>query len=113
MTRAAPTETCPADPILRMIAGRWKTQILYLLGQDGPARFGVIQRRLAPVSPKVLTSRLRELAQDGLIWRAQEESIPPKVTYGLTDLGHEIHEVLKSFDAIGRRLGSVAPDTRS
>ena len=100
------TESCPADPILRMIAGRWKTQILYLLGEDGPARFNALQRRLAPVSPKVLTSRLRELAQDGLIWREQEATIPPKVTYGLTDLGREVHEVLKSFDTVGRKFGS-------
>lgn len=100
-------EACPADPILRVIAGRWKTHIIYLLGQDGPARFNVLQRRLAPVSPKVLTGRLRELAEDGLIWRKQEATIPPKVTYGLTDLGHEVHDVLKSFDAIGRKVGAV------
>lgn len=100
-------EDCPADPILRMIAGRWKTQIIYLLGDEGPARFTVIQRRLAPVSPKVLTGRLRELAEDGLIWRDQEPTIPPKVTYGLTVLGGEVHEVLKSFDTIGRKFGTV------
>ena len=104
------TDTCPADPILRVIAGRWKTHIVYLLGNDGPARFNVIQRRLTPVSPKVLTSRLRELAEDGLIWRTQEETIPPKVTYGLTDLGGEVHDVLKSFDAVGRKLKSTACD---
>ncbi|WP_324754186.1 helix-turn-helix domain-containing protein [Roseovarius sp. Pro17] len=107
MKRETTTEICPADPILRVIAGRWKTHIVYLLGQNGPARFNVIQRRLVPISPKVLTSRLRELADDGLIWREQEATIPPKVTYGLTDLGREVHEVLKSFDAVGRKLGSV------
>lgn len=107
MKHETTTETCAADHILRVIAGRWKTHIIYLLGKDGPARFNVLQRRLAPVSPKVLTSRLRELTQDGLIWRAQEETIPPKVTYGLTDLGHEVHEVLKSFDTVGRKIGSA------
>ncbi|WP_417722893.1 winged helix-turn-helix transcriptional regulator [Salipiger sp.] len=95
------TSDCPGDPILRMIAGRWKTHIIYLLGEDGPARFNAIQRRLSPISPKVLTTRLRELAQDGLIWRTQEETIPPKVTYGLTDLGREVHGILKAFDTIG------------
>lgn len=107
------TETCPADPILKVIAGRWKTHIVYLLGEGGPARFNVIQRRLAPVSPKVLTSRLRELAQDGLIWREQEATIPPKVTYGLTDLGREVHAILKSFDAIGRKIDFASTEDLS
>src|SRR5690606_30827778 len=28
-------DACPADPILRMIAGRWKTHVIYMLGRDG------------------------------------------------------------------------------
>lgn len=104
--------TCPADPILKVISGRWKTHILYLLGDAGPSRFNLIQRRLVPISPKVLASKLRELAQDGLIWRVQEETIPPKVTYGLTDLGRDVHQVLKSFDTLGDRIGS-GPSNRN
>lgn len=103
-------EICPSDQILRMVAGRWNTHILYLLGEDGPARFNAIQRRLTPVSPKVLTTRLRELAQDGLIWRKQEETIPPKVTYGLTDLGREVHNILKAFDTINVTTGTRRED---
>ena len=34
------------------------------------------------ISPKVLTQRLRELEADGLVWRAHEPTIPPKVTSG-------------------------------
>nr|WP_298412278.1 helix-turn-helix domain-containing protein [uncultured Halomonas sp.] len=113
MKRETIPDPCAADPVLRAIAGRWKTHVIYLLGENGPVRFNVIQRRLAPVSPKVLTSRLRELAEDGLIWREQEATIPPKVTYGLTDLGREVHEVLKSFDAIGRKFAPVPPDDLS
>lgn len=111
MTPDEMADICPADPILRAIAGRWKTHVLYLLGEDGPARFMVLQRRLAPVSPKVLSSRLKELAQDGLIWREQEQTIPPKVTYGLTEQGHAVHAILKSFDALGRRF-PVPPPAR-
>lgn len=99
MTCPAPIPGCPADPLLRALWGQWKTHVLYLLGEDGPARFGVIQRRVAGISPKVLTARLRELAADDLIWREQTETIPPQVTYGLTPLGTEVHHALKGFDA--------------
>ncbi|MEX3014034.1 winged helix-turn-helix transcriptional regulator [Gymnodinialimonas hymeniacidonis] len=108
MTPDELAKACPADPVLRAIAGRWKTHVLYFLGENGPARFTMLQRRLAPVSPKVLSSRLKELAEDGMIWRKQEATIPPKVTYGLTDLGGEVHTVLKSFDPLGKKIESEA-----
>ncbi len=96
------TAVCPADPLLRALWGQWKTHILYLLGESGPTRFGEIQRRLEGISPKVLTSRLRDLAVDRLIWREQTATVPPQVTYGLTPIGQEIHRTLKSFDALAR-----------
>ena len=94
-----PMPNCPADPLLRALWGQWKTHILYLLGERGPARFGAIQRRVTGVSPKVLAARLRELAADGLVWREQTATIPPQVTYGLTPIGEEVHAALKGFDA--------------
>ena len=103
MCDAEPMPACPADPLLRALWGQWKTHILYVLGQDGPARFGAIARRLPGISPKVLTTRLRELAADGLIWREQEATIPPKVTYGLTPLGREVHGALEELEGPARR----------
>jgi len=45
-------------------------------------------------------TRLRELEADGLVWREQENTIPPKVTYGLTETGLAVHAVLKSLERI-------------
>jgi DNA-binding HxlR family transcriptional regulator len=94
-----PIDACPADPLLRLLWGQWKTHVLYLLGEKGPARFGEIQRLIMGISPKVLTQRLRELEADGLVWREHEPTIPPKVTYGLTEMGQDVHTALKAFDA--------------
>ena len=60
-----PISACPADPLLRLLWGQWKTHVLYLLGEKGPARFGEMQRLIIGISPKVLTQRLRELEADG------------------------------------------------
>jgi DNA-binding HxlR family transcriptional regulator len=40
------------------------------------------------------------LEADGLVWREQENSIPPKVTYGLTETGLAVHAVLKDIEKI-------------
>ncbi|QXT38146.1 winged helix-turn-helix transcriptional regulator [Gymnodinialimonas ceratoperidinii] len=98
--------SCPSDALLRKLWGQWKTHVIYVLGTQQSCRFGVLKRTIAGISPKVLTQRLRELEADGLVWREQENTIPPKVTYGLTEAGHAIHEVLKQFDPIAEAMQS-------
>ena len=93
--------TCPMDYILRMLMGPWTTYIVYNLRTYGPQRFGELKRRVAGVSAKMLTERLRTLEGAGLIKRDYEATIPPKVTYSLTPRGHELDEVLE-------KLGEVA-----
>ena len=101
MTQTHPVEShegggaaCPMDYILRMLMGPWTTYIVYNLRTYGPQRFGELKRRVAGVSAKMLTERLRTLEGAGLIKRDYEATIPPKVTYSLTARGHELDEVL-------------------
>lgn len=47
------------------------------------------------ISPKSLSDRLKELDGEGLVNRDVEDSVPPKVTYTLTQDGIELHEKLK------------------
>jgi DNA-binding HxlR family transcriptional regulator len=98
-----PMGACPADPLLRLLWGQWKTHVIYLLGERGPLRFGELQRLLPGISPKVLTQRLRELEADAIAWRQQETVVPLRVTYGLTGMGNDVHASLKAFDAPARR----------
>ncbi|MEN3792383.1 helix-turn-helix domain-containing protein [Fulvimarina sp. MAC3] len=100
LNEASPAVCCASDRVLRMLWGQWKTHVIYVLGTHGPQRFGALRRIIAGISPKVLTQRLRELEVDGLVWRKQAPTIPPEVTYGLTERGHRIHGVLTKFDAI-------------
>lgn len=91
---------CGADRLLRKLWGQWKTHVIYVLGEQQACRFGVLRRTITGISPKVLTQRLRELEADGLVWREQENTIPPKVTYGLTETGRAVHAVLKGIEKI-------------
>lgn len=91
---------CAADTLLRKLWGQWKTHVIYVLGEQQACRFGILRRKIAGISPKVLTTRLRELECDGLVWREHENTIPPKVTYGLTETGIAVHAVLKSIEKI-------------
>lgn len=102
---------CPMDMILRLLMGPWTTYILWVLRTNGPTRFGELKRRVAGVSAKVLTARLRMLEQAEVIQRHYEPTIPPQVTYELAERGRELSEVLDRLDTIGRRwLGKEAAD---
>jgi DNA-binding HxlR family transcriptional regulator len=94
-----PAGACPADQLLRLLREQWKTRVIYLLGEQGPLRFGELRRLLPGISPKVLTQRLRELEANAIIWRQQDATVPPRVTYGLTVMGNDVHASLKALDA--------------
>ncbi len=74
-------------PVVDMIFSRWTAPILWSLHHDGPLRFSEIRERLGPVTPKVLTQRLRQLERDGMITREQFPEVPPRVEYTITELG--------------------------
>jgi DNA-binding HxlR family transcriptional regulator len=93
-TPTLPGFTCGLDATLRVISGKWKPLILYFLAQDGPTRYGELRRAVRDVSDKVLIQQLKELEADGLVKRTDYKEVPPRVDYGLTDLGHSLAQAL-------------------
>lgn len=94
---------CPMDALLRLLMGPWTTYILWVLRSNGPTRFGELKRKVAGVSAKVLSERLRMLADAGVVHRQFEPTIPPQVTYSLTARGEELKSVLDQLNAVAIR----------
>lgn len=87
---------CPVEGIINIISKKWAICIISHLGKrEEGYRFNELQRSLDGISPKSLSDRLKELTEERLVNRDVEESVPPKVTYTLTDDGRELHERLK------------------
>jgi DNA-binding HxlR family transcriptional regulator len=105
---------CPMDSLLRLLMGPWTSYILWVLRNNGPTRFGELKRRVPGVSSKILTERVRILEQAGVVDRYYEATIPPQVTYSLTQRGHELEEILDAINAVARRWnaenGQTYPD---
>lgn len=98
---------CPIHEGLRLLQGAWTPEVLWQL-RPGPKRFGELRRSLGRISAKVLTTRLRELEQRGLVERRVLTTSPPSVEYRLTDLAHEIQPVLCSIAELGQKLHARA-----
>jgi len=95
------------DGLLRLISGPWTTYLLWVLRQKGPMRFGALKRSVTGISSRVLTLRLRMLEEAGVVFRVHRPTIPPEVTYGLTERGAELGDVLDRLEVIARRWGLV------
>lgn len=76
--------------IIGKIADKWTLLVLDLLEDKDSMRFGEISRGVAGVSQKMLTKTLRQMEGDGLITRVVHPVIPPRVDYGLTDIGRSL-----------------------
>ena len=105
--------SCPMDALLRLLMGPWTTYILWVLLTKGPTRFGALKREIAGISSKVLTERLRMLENAGVIYRHYEATIPPQVTYGLTERGKELRQILGALNDIARRWDEADHATMS
>ncbi|EPZ52704.1 hypothetical protein N007_02645 [Alicyclobacillus acidoterrestris ATCC 49025] len=86
---------CEKELTLSVIGGKWKMIILWHIGLDSPQRFSKLRRLLPNVTPKMLTSQLRELENDGIIHRKVYQQVPPKVEYTLTEHGKNLMPILE------------------
>ena len=65
--------------------------------EAGPMRFTELKRAIDGISQRMLTLTLRGLERDGLVSRTVEPTVPPKVTYALTELGTSLREPVKAL----------------
>ncbi|BAZ24746.1 HxlR family transcriptional regulator [Kalymmatonema gypsitolerans NIES-4073] len=95
--------SCPVGTLLNLLGGPWTFYILWILRQQGPTRFGALKRQIEGISSKVLTERLRMLEEAEIIYRDYEPTIPPQVTYGLTEKAQDLILVLDQLAAIAHK----------
>jgi DNA-binding HxlR family transcriptional regulator len=83
---------CPYGRLLEVLGKPHTLAILYSFRNDSPLRFTKIQRSL-DLQPKILTVRLQELVDFGLLSRKAYNEIPPRVDYELTIRGKDLSKV--------------------
>lgn len=87
---------CPIDTFINVVKGKRKGTIILHLSQ-GAKRYNELVKLLTDISDRMLTKQLKELETDGLINRTVFPEVPPRVEYSLTELGKEIHPILKGM----------------
>ncbi|MBS7537683.1 winged helix-turn-helix transcriptional regulator [Ancylobacter lacus] len=77
--------------VLQRVGDKWSVLIVAILAA-GPRRFSQLRREIPAISQRMLTLTLRSLERDGLVSRTVTPTIPPRVDYELTTLGHSLQQ---------------------
>lgn len=80
---------CPVRGVLDKLGDKWSMLVVLELS-GGERRFSEIRRNIPDISQKMLTQTLRLLQRDGLIARRVFPTIPPAVSYRLSELGESL-----------------------
>ena len=98
---------CPGREVFKLITGRWSLLILWSL-KSGPVRFHRIRDTVEGISERVLSSSLKDLCRHGLVSRHVDPSVPPKVSYSLTQSGEGLLDITDQLTGwIARELDNI------
>ncbi len=93
----------PVQLVMEQIGGTWKAPILWRLNKN-ILRYGELRKDIPHISDKMLTTQLRELEQDGYIYRKVYPVVPPKTEYSLTEKGLKMMQLIKTIRNYGLKM---------
>ena len=99
----APLLAYQSDPIresVKRLGSKWTLLLLRDMSFLGLTRFGQLQRNNPGLSPRVLSRRLREMQDEGLIERVEKGD---EVRYRLTARGEDAVFILLAFLRYGMK----------
>jgi DNA-binding HxlR family transcriptional regulator len=98
-----PGAVCPHfHRAIELIGKRWTGAILCAL-TERPMRYAELGKAVPGLSDRLLSQRLRELEEEGLVERQVEAATPVRVVYSLTEAGQELDPALRELKAWARR----------
>jgi DNA-binding HxlR family transcriptional regulator len=105
---AAAGAVCPQfHAAIELIGKRWTGAIVCAL-TERPMRFGELAKAVPGLSDRLLSQRLRELEDEGLVEREVEAGTPVRVTYSLTEVGVELGPAIRELKAWAKLWKSTA-----
>lgn len=93
---------CKIEATLKILGNKWTFLIIKnLMGKK--LRFNELLYLLKGISPKTLTTRLRDLEKEGVLTRKIYPEIPPRVEYSLTVKGDDLKLILDTLNQWGKK----------
>lgn len=96
-----PLETidCPAEDMLKILAGKWKPQILRLAARE-PVRFNSLLRQLRGANKQSLSVALKDLEDAGILTKKVMAMKPLHIEYTLSERGKAAIPVFRTLNSL-------------
>lgn len=97
------SDQCGVNHALKLIGNKWALVVIHYLCTS-PRGFNELIRLIEGISPKILSERLKELTDSGLVVKTVFPTTPPTVEYRLTSLGASLKPILADLNRWGETL---------
>lgn len=108
MTEGSYRQFCPVAMASEILGARWTINLVREL-VAGSTRFNDLRRGLPRMSPALLSKRLKELEEQGIVTRAPAERQPDIMEYRLTRAGEELAPIIEAIGVWGHRWTETKP----
>ena len=96
-------QMCPIKASMGVLGRKWAMLVLRDIGFRKIDRFNRLLESIPGLTPRVLSMRLKELEQDGIIEKTENGTIPTSVRWTLTEKGRDTLPILMRFIAFGSK----------
>jgi DNA-binding HxlR family transcriptional regulator len=108
---SAPGVCAQFHKAVELIGGRWTGAVIQLL-MKGPTRYCGIREAVPDISDRMLSERLRELEQEGIVERLVVPETPVRVEYRLTGKGKALEPAFAAIGKWAHRYLEPAPQSK-
>ncbi len=96
-------ERCPLTNSLKIIGGKWKIPIIFIVNLNPNIRYNELRRKITGITNTMLASSLKELEKDNIIKRVQYDEVPLRVEYSLKEGNEELIALLIRMASFGTK----------
>ena len=93
---------------IELVGRRWAGAIVFVLLRSR-ARFATLREAIPDITDRMLSERLRELEQEGIVLRTVVPEIPVKVEYSLTKKGRALAAAIDAMVEWAHRFVDEEP----
>lgn len=112
MSRGSYRQFCPVAMASEVLGSRWTLVLLREL-IAGSTRFNELRRGVPRMSPTLLSKRLSELEEAGIVRREPIPNEPGHVAYALTPAGRDLRPVVEAVGLWGQKWIEAEPSLRN
>lgn len=94
---------CPRyEKAIELLGKKWTGLLLRVL-MGGPKRFGEFRLQVPELSDRILSERLKELEDEGIVRRVVHHTKPVLIEYELTEKGRALQPVVQAVQEWAER----------